>query len=98
MEKRENYNQWGMNCHLNNTNSYMQTAMGWLHDGDGLDASNQDGFITYCESHEKNALCLSKIVCNGATLRTLAGYCNRVPLNTAFNVQKWFHMMWMFQN
>ena len=44
--ERENYNQWGMNCHLNNTNSYMQTAMGWLKDDDGLDNSNQDGFIT----------------------------------------------------
>ena len=97
--ERENYNQWGMNCHLNNTNSYMQTAMGWLKDGDGLDASNQDGFISYCESHdEERTMFKAKSYGNGATLRTLAGYCNRVPLNTAFNVLlNGSHMMWMFQ-
>ena len=97
--ERENYNQWGMNCHLNNTHSYEQTAMGWLHDGDGLDASNQDGFITYCESHdEERNMYKAKAFGNGATVRSEAGRSYRAPLNTAFNVLlNGSHMMWMFQ-
>ena len=97
--ERENYNNWGMNCHLNNTESYQQTAMGWLKDGDGLDNSNQDGFITYCESHdEERNMFKARSYGNGATIRSTAGFCQRVPLNTAFNVLlNGSHMMYMFQ-
>ncbi len=97
--ERQNYINYGMMCHLNNTKSYEQTAMGWLKDGDDLNGSNQDGFLTYCESHdEERNMFKAKTYGNGATARTLSGYANRAPLNTAFNVLlNGSHMMWMFQ-
>ncbi|GGP02528.1 hypothetical protein GCM10010992_07270 [Cloacibacterium rupense] len=97
--ERQNYINWGMLCWLNNTHSYEQTAMGWLHDGDSLDASNQDGWVTYCESHdEERNMFKAKTYGNGSTLRSTQGYTNRAPLNTAFNVLlNGPHMLWMFQ-
>lgn len=97
--ERQNYINYGMMCHLNNTKSYEQTAMGWLKDGDDLNGSNQDGFLTYCESHdEERNMFKAKTYGNGATAKTLSGYANRAPLNTAFNVLlNGSHMMWMFQ-
>lgn len=97
--ERQNYINWGMLCWLNNTHSYEQTAMGWLHDGDGLDSSNQDGWVTYCESHdEERNMFKAKTYGNGSTLRSAQGYTNRAPLNTAFNVLlNGPHMLWMFQ-
>ena len=88
-----------MNVHLNNTHSYEQTAMGWLHDGDDLNASNVDGWLTYCESHdEERNMFKAKTYGNGATVRSKAGHSARSPLNTAFNVLlNGSHMMWMFQ-
>ena len=88
-----------MMCHINNTKSYEQTAMGWLRDGDDLNSSNQDGFLSYCESHdEERNMYKAKTFGNGATIKTAAGFSNRAPLNTAFNVLlNGSHMMWMFQ-
>lgn len=97
--ERENYINNGMMCHLNNTKSYEQTAMGWLKDGDDLNSSNQDGFLTYCESHdEERNMYKAKAFGNGATVKTAQGHSYRAPLNTAFNVLlNGSHMMWMFQ-
>jgi len=97
--ERQNYINNGMMCHLNNTKSYEQTAMGWLKDGDDLNASNQDGFLTYCESHdEERNMYKAKAFGNGATVKTVEGHSYRAPLNTAFNVLlNGSHMMWMFQ-
>jgi hypothetical protein len=97
--ERENYVNFGMMCHINNTKSYEQTAMGWLKEGDDLNSSNQDGFLSYCESHdEERNMYKAKTFGNGATIKTAAGFSNRAPLNTAFNVLlNGSHMMWMFQ-
>ncbi len=97
--ERENYINFGMMCHLNNTKSYEQTAMGWLRDGDDLNSSNQDGFLTYCESHdEERNMFKAKTFGNGPTVKSEAGRSFRAPLNTAFNVLlNGSHMMWMFQ-
>lgn len=99
LAERQNYADWGMNVHLNNTHSYEQTAMGWLHEGDGLDASNVDGWLTYCESHdEERNMFKARSFGNGATIKTKPGFTARSPLNTAFNVLlNGSHMMWMFQ-
>ncbi|MEN9304642.1 MAG: hypothetical protein RL264_3071 [Bacteroidota bacterium] len=97
--ERQDYINFGMLCWLNNTHSYEQTAMGWLQDGDNLNSSNQDGWVTYCESHdEERNMFKAKTYGNGPTVRTLDGYTKRTPLNTAFNVLlNGPHMLWMFQ-
>lgn len=98
-DERKNYTDWGMNVHVNNTHSYEQTAMGWLHDGDDLGQNSVDGFLTYCESHdEERNMFKAKTYGNGSHTKSLAGYAGRTPLNTAFNVMlDGSHMMWMFQ-
>ncbi|PWA05933.1 alpha-amylase family glycosyl hydrolase [Flavobacterium psychrotolerans] len=97
--ERQNYVNNGMMCHTNNTNSYQQTAMGWLKDGDDLNGSNQDGFLSYCESHdEERIMYKAKAFGNGTTVQSVSGHSYRAPLNTAFNVLlNGAHMMWMFQ-
>ncbi len=70
--------------------AYGQTAMGWLKDGDGLDANSAnigDGYITYCNSHdEERNFFKAKQWGNGAMKTDLAVRSHRVPLNIAFNV------------
>lgn len=71
-------------------NAYGQTAMGWLKDGDGLDANSAnigDGYITYCNSHdEERNFFKAKQWGNGAMQTDLTVRSHRVPLNIAFNV------------
>ena len=97
--EKQDYINFGMLCWLNNTHSYEQTAMGWLQDGDNLNSSNQDGWVTYCESHdEERNMFKAKTYGNGPTIKTLEGFTYRTPLNTAFNVLlNGPHMLWMFQ-
>lgn len=97
--ERQNYVNWGMMCWANNTTAHQQTAMGWLKDGDGLDASNVDGWVSYTDSHdEERTMYKAKAYGNGATIRSEAGHAYRTPLNTAFNVLlNGPHLVWMFQ-
>ena len=75
----------GMMCWDNTTNAYYQTAMGWLKDGDGLDAANKDNYVTYCESHdEERAFFKAKQWGNGDLKTNQASRAARVPLNMAF--------------
>ena len=75
----------GMMCWDNTTNAYYQTAMGWLKDGDGLDAANKDNYVTYCESHdEERAFFKAKQWGNGTLKNDPAARAARVPLNMAF--------------
>lgn len=79
---------WAGGSGLNN--AYGQTAMGWLKDGDGLDANSAnigDGYITYCNSHdEERNFFKAKQWGNGAMQTDLTVRSHRVPLNMAFNV------------
>ena len=46
--------------------------MGWLRDGDDLNSSNQDDFLSYCESHdEERNMYKAKTFGNGATIKQL---------------------------
>ena len=75
----------GMMCWDNTTNAYYQTAMGWLKDGDGLDAANKDNYVTYCESHdEERAFFKAKQWGNGDLKTNEEARAARVPLNMAF--------------
>ena len=75
----------GMMCWDNTTNAYYQTAMGWLKDGDGLDAANKDNYVTYCESHdEERAFFKAKQWGNGDLKTSEEARAARVPLNMAF--------------
>ena len=79
---------WAGGSGLNN--AYSQTAMGWLKDGDGLDANSAnkgDGYVTYCNSHdEERNFFKAKQYGNGAMKTDETIRCHRVPLNIAFNV------------
>ncbi len=75
---------WGGGSGFNNT--YSQTAMGWLKDGDGI-TDMGDGYVTYCNSHdEERPFFKAKQWGNGAMQTDLAVRSHRVPVNIAFNV------------
>lgn len=87
----------GMLCWQNTNNSYSQTAMGIL-SSDSFSEANQDGYVTYCESHDeernfyKAKTYGADIIKNDETTRI-----NRVPLNMAFNLLlNGPHMIWQW--
>lgn len=90
---------YGMQCWENTNHAYCQTAMGWLKDGDGFDAANRDGYITYCESHDEERM---QYKCtqygNGDIMTKESVRLGRVAANVAFNVLlNGSHMLWQFE-
>ena len=91
--------KYGMQCWANTNNAYCQTAMGWLKDGDGFDEANQDGYISYCESHDEERMQYkAKAYGNGDLQTNEAARLGRVAENVAFNVLlNGSHMLWQFE-
>ena len=90
---------YGMQCWANTNNAYCQTAMGWLKDGDGFDEANQDGYVSYCESHDEERMQYKcKKYGNGDLQTNEAARLGRVAENVAFNVLlNGSHMLWQFE-
>lgn len=90
---------YGMQCWENTTHAYCQTAMGWLKDGDGFSAANQDGYVTYCESHDEERMQYQcKQYGNGNIKTDESVRLGRVAANVAFNVLlNGSHMLWQFE-
>lgn len=90
---------YGMQCWANTNNAYCQTAMGWLKDGDSFDEANQDGYISYCESHDEERMQYKcKKYGNGDLQTNEAARLGRVAENVAFNVLlNGSHMLWQFE-
>ena len=90
---------YGMQCWENTNHAYCQTAMGWLKDGDGFDAANRDGYVTYCESHDEERMQYQcKQYGNGNIKTDESVRLGRVAANVAFNVLlNGSHMLWQFE-
>lgn len=89
----------GMLCWNNTTEAYGQTAMGWLKDGDSFASANQDGYVSYCESHdEERNFYKAKKWGNGLVKTDENTRLSRIAANTAFNVLlNGPHMIWQYQ-
>ena len=89
----------GMLCWENTNNAYCQTAMGWLKDGDSFANANNDGYVSYCESHDEERMQYKcKQYGNGAIKTDLATRIGRVPENVVMNVLlNGPHMIWQFE-
>lgn len=90
---------YGMQCWENTNHAYCQTAMGWLKEGDGFEAANQDGYVTYCESHDEERMQYQcKQYGNGNIKTDESVRLGRVAANVAFNVLlNGSHMLWQFE-
>ena len=89
----------GMICWNNTTNAYCQTAMGWLKDGDSFQSANQDGYVSYCESHDEERMQYkAKKYGNGDLKTNEEARLGRVAVNIAFNaLLNGSHMLWQFE-
>ena len=90
---------YGMQCWANTNNAYCQTAMGWLKDGDDFGEANQDGYVSYCESHDEERMQYkAKTYGNGDLQTNETARLGRVAENVAFNVLlNGSHMLWQFE-
>lgn len=81
------------------SNSYCQTAMGWLKDGDGFGDANRAGYVSYAESHDEERMQYkAKTWGNGNLQTNEAARLGRVAENVAFNVLlNGAHMLWQFE-
>lgn len=89
----------GMICWQNTNNAYMQTAMGWLKDGDSFAQANLDGYVSYCESHDEERMQYKAKKWGAADMTTNeATRLNRVAENVIMNVLlNGSHMIWQFE-
>ena len=89
----------GMLCWENTNNAYMQTAMGWLKEGDAFTAANKDGYVSYCESHDEERMQFKAKTWGNGTIQTdLATRIGRVAENVVMNVLlNGPHMIWQFE-
>lgn len=91
----------GMQCWTGESvsNSYCQTAMGWLKDGDGFAGANKPGYVSYAESHDEERMQYkAKTYGNGDLKTNEAARLGRVAENVAFNVLlNGAHMLWQFE-
>lgn len=89
----------GMLCWNNTTNAYCQTAMGWLKDGDSFVDANQDGYVSYAESHDEERMQYkAKAYGNGDLKTNKTARISRVAANVAMNVLlNGSHMIWQFE-
>ena len=91
----------GMQCWTGESvsNSYCQTAMGWLKDGDGFAGANKPGYVSYAESHDEERMQYkAKTYGNGDLKTNESARLGRVAENVAFNVLlNGAHMLWQFE-
>lgn len=89
----------GMLCWQNVTNAYCQIAMGWMDKDDDISAANQDGYVSYCESHDEERMQYKcKKYGNGSLKNDKAMRVSRVPACVAMNVLlNGSHMLWQFE-
>ena len=89
----------GMMCWNNTNNAYLQTAMGWLKDGDSFVDANKDNYISYCESHDEERMQYkAKEWGNGSISSDEAVRLGRVAENVLMNVLlNGSHMIWQFE-
>ena len=89
----------GMLCWENTTNAYGQAAMGWLKDGDSFEAANQDGYVTYAESHDEERMQYKAKTYGNGTIKTKKDVrLGRVAASVAMNVLlNGSHMIWQFE-
>ena len=89
---------YGMICWNNTTNAYCQTAMGWLKDGDSFASANQDGYVSYCESHDEERMQYKCKKWGAYDIPTDSVRLGRVAENVAFNVLlNGSHMLWQYE-
>lgn len=88
---------YGMLCWLNTSNAYSQLAMGYMDDSN-ISGANQDGFVTYSESHdEERNFYKAKAYGNGLVKTDETARLNRVPATLAFNLLlNGSHMIYMY--
>ncbi|MBR1427365.1 MAG: hypothetical protein IJ581_07970 [Paludibacteraceae bacterium] len=90
----------GMLCWNNTSEAYQETAMGWIQSNkDAFNSANQDGYVSYCESHDEERMQYkAKKYGNGDLPTNTAARIARVPANIAFNVLlNGSHMIWQFE-
>ena len=89
----------GMLCWSNTTNAYGQAAMGWLKDGDSFEEANQDGYVTYAESHDEERMQYKAKTYGNGTIKTKKDVrLGRVAASVAMNVLlNGSHMIWQFE-
>ena len=77
----------GMMCWQNTNQAYMQTAMGWLKEGDSFTEANKDGYVSYCTNHDEERPWFKAKQWGDGVMKTDESVrCARVPLNMAFQV------------
>lgn len=88
----------GMLCWTNTNYAYCQTAMGWLKSGDDFNAANQDGYVSYCESHDEERMQYKAKMWGAYNIPEESVRLGRVAENVAFNVLlNGSHMLWQFE-
>ncbi|MBQ1874788.1 MAG: hypothetical protein II144_03775 [Paludibacteraceae bacterium] len=89
----------GMLCWQNTNNAYLQTAMGWLKEGDSFVDANQDGYVSYCESHDEERMQYkAKRWGAGNMTSNEATRLSRIPACVGMNVLlNGSHMIWQFE-
>ena len=89
----------GMLCWQNTNWAYMQTAMGWLSNNDDFSAANQDGYVSYCESHDEERMQLkARKWGNGNVATDEAVRLGRIAENVIMNaLLDGPHMLWQFE-
>lgn len=75
----------GMMCWQNTNEAFMQTAMGWLKDGDSFTDANFDNYVSYCENHdEERSFFKAKQWGAGNVSSSEEARFKRIPLNIGF--------------
>ena len=75
----------GMMCWQNTNEAFMQTAMGWLKDGDDFGPANMDNYVSYCENHdEERSFFKAKQWGAGNVNSNDEARYKRIPLNIGF--------------
>lgn len=89
----------GMQCWTNNCNAYCQTAMGWLKDGDDMNESNKDGYVSYTCSHDEERPFYKALMYGNGDIKTNTQSRNsRIAANVGINVlMNGSHMIWQFE-
>jgi 1,4-alpha-glucan branching enzyme len=98
-EQRPRLVQQGMLCWDNTNYAYTQVASGWLDQKDDISPANQDGYVTYAESHDEERMQYkAKTFGNGAIKTNEATRLARVPASVIMNVLlNGPHMLWQFE-
>lgn len=92
----------GMMCWNNTTAAYGEAAMGWVRQIDNnnsFESANQDGYISYCESHDEERMQYKCTQYGNGDIKTKESVrLGRVAPCVAFNVLlNGSHMLWQFE-